>query len=312
MAKSFEHPAALERLEFRIRSILPETYQDSYEEVRPVSMGSASLKYASDGQVAWDKMWDSFCDLAMAGGPPHKGSLLEPGTQSEIEAQPGPYQEVVRHICRGIEMVTGLFPESSSAPGWICVNCLNRATSDWLLRAITMENVSVRSEGLELYLPAGPSYRIEKEIKNVITAMAKTTHYWYGHTSQTKRGSIRDLLAAMEIESPLLQPASPFQPSKVSLQDTIRSEISQSVQQLTGLRTSNHCYSDWIGIEYPDDRTAIWMMRALIASNVLSRREGTVLFLPLDPIRDGSGKKAVQTVVRLHNFAAILGIFCFA
>jgi sirohydrochlorin cobaltochelatase len=72
-----------------------------------------------------------------------------------------------------------------------------------------MENVSVRCEGAELELPAGPFYRLEKEIKNVITVMAKTCHYWFGHTSDSHRRSIRDLMETIEAESPLLQPAFP-------------------------------------------------------------------------------------------------------
>ncbi len=76
----------LETLDARIKILLPEEYRDSYEAVQPVSMGSAGLKYDADGQVAWDQMWGSFCDLAMAGGPPHKGMLLDPGTEREIDA----------------------------------------------------------------------------------------------------------------------------------------------------------------------------------------------------------------------------------
>ena len=71
-------------------------------------MGSAALKYGADGRVAWDQIWESFCDLAMAGGPPHKGALLEPGSPAEIEAQPDRYQEVTDEICRGVSMVTDL------------------------------------------------------------------------------------------------------------------------------------------------------------------------------------------------------------
>ena len=70
---------ALDKLDARLRILLPEQYQESYESVQPVSMGSAGLKFAADGQVAWDEIWQSFCDLAMAGGPPHKGALLAPG-----------------------------------------------------------------------------------------------------------------------------------------------------------------------------------------------------------------------------------------
>jgi hypothetical protein len=33
-------------------------------------------------------MWGSFCDPALAVGPPHKGSLLAPASAGEIEAVP--------------------------------------------------------------------------------------------------------------------------------------------------------------------------------------------------------------------------------
>ncbi len=79
---------ALDKLNARLRVLLPEQYQESYESVQPVSMGSAGLKFAPDGQVAWDEIWQTFCDLAMAGGPPHKGALLGPGDPSAIAAAP--------------------------------------------------------------------------------------------------------------------------------------------------------------------------------------------------------------------------------
>ena len=135
MATTSEQQAALEVLEFRVKALLPEKYQDCYEDVQPVSMGSAGLKYGQDGLVAWNEMWGSFCDLAMAGGPPHKGYLLEPAFQADIYSQPEHYQTVVQEICRGIEMVTGLFAEQVSYSGWVRVNCVNRSTVDWLLRA---------------------------------------------------------------------------------------------------------------------------------------------------------------------------------
>jgi sirohydrochlorin cobaltochelatase len=274
MAISSEDQAGLKSLELRIGAILPEQYQDSYFEVQPLPMGSAGLKYGRDGGVAWDEMWGSFCDLAMAGGPPHKGKLLEPASQADIYADGDSYRQVVEEICRGIEMVADLSAEPASTPGWVGVQCVNRVTAEWLLRAITMENVSVRCQGTILELPAGPGYKIEKEIKNVITVMAKTSHYWFGHTSQDQRTTIRNLFAAMEQTSPLLQPAPSgyvFQPQAV------KGRMPGMVHNLTGFPASSHAYPGWLGIEYPDIQSAIWLMRGLVASNVLSRREGTVL-----------------------------------
>src|SRR6188472_1553862 len=108
-------------------------------------MGSAGLKYDSDGKVAWDEIWGSFCDLAMAGGPPHKGMLLTPGTPAEIEARPERYGEVVEEICRGVTLVTDLPADASPVPGWCRIGCYSESMAGWLLRAITMENVAVRS-----------------------------------------------------------------------------------------------------------------------------------------------------------------------
>lgn len=51
----------------------------------------------------------------------------------------------------------------------------------WILRANDVENVSVRRESPTLFLPAGNAYRDEKEVRNVITADAKTYHYWSEH-----------------------------------------------------------------------------------------------------------------------------------
>ena len=152
-------------------------------------------KYAPDGQVAWNEMWATFCDLAMAGGPRTR-ALLEPTPRAAVEAAPE-LPPGRREICRGVTMVTDLGAYPSPIPGWIHVDCFSEAMAGWLLRAIVMENVSARSEGLVLALPAGPDYRLEKEIKNVVTVIAKTVHYWTGHMWLPQRRTIAALLAAM-------------------------------------------------------------------------------------------------------------------
>ena len=75
-------------LDARLRTLLPPLYQDTYEDMQPVSMGSAGLKYGPDGRVAWDEIWQTFCDLALAGGPPHRGTLLEAATPAEMALRP--------------------------------------------------------------------------------------------------------------------------------------------------------------------------------------------------------------------------------
>jgi len=302
-----ENKAALAALEARVKSILPEQYQDRYEDVQPQSMGSAGLKYGQDGRVAWDQIWATFCDLALAGGPPHKGTMLQPATPIEIGANFAGYQEVVNEIRRGVEMVTSLTTEFASVPGWVGVECVNSVTAEWLLRAITVENVAVRREGTRLKLPAGPSYKMEKEIKNVITVVAKTSHYWFGHTTLAHRTKIRKLFAEMKQESPLLQPAQSEDDFQSNSSQAIKNGMAEMIYKSTALRISNHQYTGWLGVEYPDVRSAVWIMRSLVASNVLSRREGTVLFLPLDPFHDPTGKLAVGILLRLNNFATMRG-----
>ena len=91
------------------------------------------------------------------------------------------YERVVSEILRGFQLVTGLPAVRSERPGWVGLQCESDEMALWLLRAIVVENVCVRREGRILYLPAGPAFSLEKEIKNVITVVAKTHHYWTEH-----------------------------------------------------------------------------------------------------------------------------------
>jgi sirohydrochlorin cobaltochelatase len=171
----------LQELEQRVNAMLPPQYRGRYEEVHPQSMGTAALKYDEEGKVAWDQIWTSFCDLALAGGPPHRGTLLEPVTAAEALADMDRYREVVAEIERGIQMVTGLPVVPSQVLGWVGVRCHGEEMAVWMMRAIIVENVMVRREGEVIYLPAGPRFTLKREIKNVVTTVAKTVHYWTAH-----------------------------------------------------------------------------------------------------------------------------------
>jgi hypothetical protein len=265
----------LEELSARLRTLLPEEYQNSKPDLDPVPMRSAGLKYAADGTVAWDEIWGSFCELAMAGGPPHKGALLSPGTPADTEAQPKRYEDVVSEICRGITLATELPADPSPMPGWVRVTCYGETMSGWLLRAITMENVAVRRDGLAIDLPAAPAFRLEKEIKNVITVIAKTSHYWLGHMPRTQKEAIAILFDAMARERPLVEPAGA---------------------------------GGWRGVPCPSVRAAVWQMRALVACNVLSRREETTLFVPVNPTADPAGAAVAAALRDVHRLAVAAGI----
>jgi sirohydrochlorin cobaltochelatase len=78
-------------------------------------------------------------------------------------------------------MVTGRAVQTDGPPGWLGVDCDSEAMAIWLMRAIVVENVLARREGTVLYLPAGPDFTLGGEIRNVVTAVAKTYHYWLEH-----------------------------------------------------------------------------------------------------------------------------------
>jgi hypothetical protein len=274
----------LDPLEHRLRAILPEEYQDSYEDVQPVSMGSAGLKFGADGKVAWNEMWATFCDLAMAGGPPHKGMLLEPGTPGDVAAAPERYAAVVEEIARGVWLVSGLEVQASGEPGWVRLLCATETMAAWLLRAIVMENVAVRADGRTLDLPAAPHFRIEKEIKNVVTVVAKTTHYWAGHMRPVQQRVIGQLFAEMEQESPLIVPGT-------------------GAADRAGGR-----YTGWRAVACPSVRAAVWMMRMLIVSNVLARREGTDLLVPVNAAQDPDGNGVASRLAYVQRLAVAKGV----
>jgi hypothetical protein len=289
-------------LDSRLKTLLPETYQDSYESLEPKPMRSAGLQYDADGQVAWDQIWGSFCDLAMAGGPPHKGALLEPGAVDAIDAQFDRYDEVVEEICRGIRLVTGLRAYPSPTPGWVSVTCHGDAMAGWLVRAIVMENVDARYAGAVLELPAAPHFRLEREIKNVITVIAKTCHYWMGHVPLDQQRAIGDLFTAMALETPLLQPDRSGESAQRNAVQS--SAVADAIERQTGLRRSNRQSEGWLGLECLDVGVAVSMMRALVANNVLSRREETTLFVPINVALDPGGGRVVGAVAGVHKQAA--------
>jgi hypothetical protein len=299
-----DQAAALAVLDERVQTMLPEEYHDCYEDVQPVSMGSAALKLDASGKVAWDEMWATFCDLAMAGGPPHKGTLLEPASEAAVGAEPDRYQEVVDEVGRGIGLATGLETKASEAAGWIAVGCDTETMAEWLVRAVVMENVAARRRELWLELPAGPAFRLEKEIKNVVTVVAKTSHYWLEHMPLGQQSAIRELLGSLAVTSPLLTPATWSGDGAVDDGQTA-ARLADRIQSQVGLRPSDRRYPGWLGLECPSVRAAVWLMRALVVSNVLARREGTTLFVPVDPQHDEN--RLVDTFALLHGLAAVRG-----
>ena len=280
----------------RLTVLLPEVYRDTFQDLTPVPMRSAGLVYAADGRVAWDRMWGSFCDLAMAGGPPHKGRWLAPPTASEVAAEPDRYEEVVAEVRRGVGLVTGLDVRPAAEPGWVPVVCYGEAMAEWLARAIVMENVAARRRGTRVEVPAAPSFRLEKEIRNVVTVVAKTCHYWVDHMPYAQQAAIRALFEAMETEAPVVPPADAGAPGSVDAATTLATAIASA----TGLAAMPAATAGWVGVPCRDVVDAIWMMRALVASNVYARREEATLLVPANVAVDGDGTLVAARVARVH------------
>lgn len=257
-------------LEARVRSLLPLAYHSCLDSISPTSMGSAGLKYSPDGKVAWDEIWTSFCDLALAGGPPHRGKLLPPTDPAEAIAFPDLCTSVAIEIQRGILLTTELTSSLNRDPGWICLPCESEHMAAWLHRAIMAENVFVTRSQNSLLLPAGPKFHLAKEIKNVIVAVAKTYHYWNGHMSPGEQARAGRIM----MDSLLLEPL--LKVDAVALE-----QVARLVSEALGLPLHPCEDLGWVGLVCSDDRMAAWMVRSAIAMNILARRRNNILYLPV-------------------------------
>lgn len=196
-------------------------------------------------------------------------------------------------------MASELPATASPVPGRVRVSCFSDTMADWLLRAITMENVAVTRAGeMDLDLPAAPHFRLDKEIKNVVTVVAKTTHYWMGHLARVHKADIGGLFALLSTELPLLEP----EPADAPATATTRRAVAAAIEQ-TGLRAVDHRYQGWLGLEVSSVAAAVWMMRALVAGNVLARREAQTLFVPINAAIDPTGEVLAPRLALVHRLA---------
>jgi hypothetical protein len=150
----------------------------------PAAMSSAPFRRRPDGRPDWGAMWTTFCELALHGGPPHRGpgqALRGPGGSARAAASP----EILAELGRGIRETTGLDAEPAEA-GWIAVACESPRMAAWLCATIILENVDARTDGARLLLPAGPDFALEDQVKSVITVLAKTHHYWREHLESAR------------------------------------------------------------------------------------------------------------------------------
>jgi hypothetical protein len=116
--------------------------------------------------------------------------------------------------------------------------------------------------------------------------------------SRDQQQAVGDLFTAMAGERPCVEPdlgcAGDSEAAAV---------LASRIHRETGLRRSTLRYAGWVGVECPSVRVAVWMMRALVASNILSRREGQVLLLPVNAAIDPTGALVSTAVARLYACA---------
>ena len=274
----------LEELDLRLRVLLPETYQDSYECLEPKPMGSAGLKYGPDGKVAWDEIWGSFCDLAMAGGPPHKGTLLEPGSREAINAAPDALRrsrrrDLPRHHARDrvararidacrlgqrrlLQRDDGVVAAARDRDG-------ERCGAEPRPRAVTAGGAA---------FPTRQGNQERRHRHRQDDALLDGAHA--ARAEERDRG----LFAKMSLSSPLIEPGLIERGGPAH----------RSLGEVGGAASSASTV-----------KAAVWMMRAMVVNNVLSRREGTTLFVPNNPASDPGGVIVARTVMMVHRLAAI-------
>jgi hypothetical protein len=147
-------------------------------------MAAAPFVWRQDGRPDWGSMWTSFCELALYGGPPHRGP--ESALRAPTAAVAASDAAMLAEMRRGIWETTGLYAEPAT-PGWLAVTCDSPTMAAWMCAAIILENVEARVEEDRLLVPAGPGYTLKDEVKSIITVVAKTHHYWTAHVAAGER-----------------------------------------------------------------------------------------------------------------------------
>jgi hypothetical protein len=157
-------------------------------------------------------------------------------------------------------------------------------------------------------LPAGPGFRLEKEVKNVVTVIAKTFHYWDGHMVPAQHRAIGQIFAELAATTPLVTPAMPGGAEGREACRVSADAVAERLQSRLGLHRSEAGRVGWLAVECPSVRAAVWLMRALVVSNVLARREGKILCLPVDPGEDPVGERVVGALEHVHRLAVARGV----
>jgi hypothetical protein len=153
-------------------------------------MAAAPFVWRADGRPDWGNMWQGFCELALFGGPPHRGEESTLRATQEPAAHTAAESDTIAEIMRGIKETTGLDSELAE-PGWLAVQCDSPKMAAWLCATILLENVDARCEGDRLLVPAASIFELKDQVKSIITVVAKTHHYWRNHLAEATSSAQR-------------------------------------------------------------------------------------------------------------------------
>jgi hypothetical protein len=137
---------------------------------------------------------------------------------------------------------------------------------------------------------------------------AKSCHYWLEHMSVEQHDAIGDLLQTMRAEMPLLSPARAEDGVLAEAYAAHCLEIAAALAEASGLQMTEANSYGWLGVACPDVRSAVWMMRILVGCNVLSRRQGNTLLIPVSANQSGDDAALVERVTAAVGWARMRGV----
>lgn len=140
-------------------------------------MKAAEMVYDENGNPQWDKMWSVYCNLAAEGGPSHRADVDKisfPGNKFTYN------DSVKSEILRGLTLLNAKVYKITDI-GEIYIDLFFPKKADWFSKIINLENVESKSEDRYLVLPWSGEYKIDKEVKSVVTVWGKASHYWKEH-----------------------------------------------------------------------------------------------------------------------------------
>src|SRR5262249_35165698 len=123
----------------------------------PAPMSAAPFLLREDGRPDWGAMWSSFCELALYGGPPHRGPDNPLRAPEASAADSASEAAMVEEMRRGIWETTGLYAEPTGG-GWLAVACGTRAMGARLCATLLLQNPEGRGGEDRRPGPPGPRH----------------------------------------------------------------------------------------------------------------------------------------------------------